>query len=208
MRKLFNHSTYWALTIGVTLAMVEAIALGSRWLFDTLGGKLTMVGFWSAVAAAFVYNVARTYRSAEADEHIRGKLGALGRICGMLLCWRTVLMAVLAFFAWFAWRDIGSYHEAHSWAVPDALLVLGFLVCLAALAFLAGRESRNRAVSDLRGLIAKAQAEYGALAAHHGSMVAQLGGASESTACGRQDANAELSSADLLAASQQFAAQA
>lgn len=214
MRKLFNHSAYWALVYGGALALGIGVARVVGWLAARAGvGPMIEVGIGAALLLfLFFAKVVSSCRDPKSDAAVRAHFAALGRICGVLLCWRTVLMAVLAFFAWFAWRDIGSYHEAHSWAVPDALLVLGLLVGLAALAFLAGRESRVQLIGDLRESLDFAKREVESVGRRNSSLIARLRATTMTPgASAPTDAPvpaAELSSADLLAASRQFAAQA
>lgn len=210
MRKLFIHTLYWALVYIVGIALGAGIAHALFWLVDVVGlGPLAGIAFATVpLLLLFVGKVASSCRDSKSDASIRAQFAVLGRICRALLCWRTVLLAVLAFFAWSALSDIGAYREAHSWAVPDALLVLGLLVGLAALAFLAGRESRGKTVRNLHGLIAAAQADYESLSAHHASMLTQLDSASAPNWPSTKPGVDALSRADLLAASQQFAAHA
>jgi hypothetical protein len=226
MRKLFNHSLYWALSIGGAIAAVTGVAHVSRWLADTLGGDLSFYVFSSVVSGVFAYNVARTYQSEEADVHIRGKLGALWRITGALLslavtfivrlvCVRGALAVALAYIAWVAWSDIGAYHQAHDTAALDALLIWLLFAGLAALAFAAGLESRSKHMRALRSANRELDEKYARaveanrllLAKVRAGMRGTAGTAGAAGAEGASSAGDELSSASLLAASQQFAAQ-
>ncbi len=220
MRKFLSKSIYVVMVgVGYLLSGIGLSHVADE-VADASGyGGRAIVGVIAAYGVAMV-SLGIVHAYLERDEAILRQVRAVGRIAfgllalvvigvGRAFCVRGLLVAVLAFAAWSASGFVGTYQDAYVWDVLDTVRVLGTVVILTVLAFAAGWESRQAGARQMRREAEEAEQRYQDALGANRTLLARLRAhthANDTDKPDRPPADVPLEHAELLAASERFAA--